>query len=83
MGLTDKLTEKRKAKLIEYLKQNLPEAGEVEASLPMVQTANPMFRGSKFFGITVTPGGTFEVEVPRIHREDEEAVVAALGAAPG
>ena len=128
MGMLDKLGEKRKAKLGEFIAAELPDAGEIEAMLPMVQTGNPMMqKGVQYFGIAVTPGqvvfttypkmvevpngvalvahradvrvggwkpklvsskleletpeGTFKIDVPRMHRDDGEAVVAALGGA--
>jgi len=128
LGLTDKLRESRRRKLGAYVAEELPEAGAVEAMIPMVGTANPMLKGAKFYGLAITPDqivvaryprtsetpngieaayaraevsvekwkpgmvssklllgtpdGTFKIDVPRIHRDDGEEIVTALGGAP-
>ena len=126
MGMIGALAEKRKSKLSGFIAGELPDVGEIEVMLPMVQTGNPrMNRGVAFYGIAIsadrlvittypksseqpngievvypradvaveswkpkmissklemaTPDGTFKVDVPRMHREDGEAVVVALG----
>ena len=125
MGMLDKLGEKRKAKLSGYVTAELPDAGEIEAIVPMVQTGNPMMQlGVGYYGIAITADrvifvtyprasetpdgvaivldrpsvkveewkpkmvasklelgtgqGTFKMDVPRMHRDDGEALVAAL-----
>ena len=105
MGLTDRLVENRRRKLVEYVAERLETDDPVEASLPMTQSKNPLAPGVRFYGIAVlpsqvgvvhhrhgrfgagelflkTPDGEFRVEVPRIHRDDADAIVAALGGAP-
>ena len=126
MGMIGALADKRKAKLSDYIAAELPDSGEIEVMLPMVQTGNPrMNRGVGFYGIAITddrvvittypklveqpdgvevvysradvsvqawkpkmisskleigtPDGAFKVDIPGMHRQDGEALVAALG----